>query len=1171
MLDYNRIEKIIEDDHLEEALELLKKKFPQDGTLIELKGRLSGLSKKKNKGVIPYEQERIEKNEIRSLLIEWVKSRKESSNKSEEERPKPLSKPKANQSSGDSNKTFDASNSKKPLPSLTPFQKFIGTEIFNLIEELNQHKINTKPKVNGVDLLAFEGNIQALINFLQRYTVLQSLDDLRRILYWKLNVLDGGNPMSGIKPRQAEQLFLAVFGQDMLQKSYQKRFEETGEKIKVVLFRRGRHLRDLTNLLRTFPFVSLKIVVSGTDEGESWYEAARAFQAPGIPGAAKALLDLCEDRAIRDFLKIRLSASQSKEFYTVLKKMKDSIKYGSPSDEDDTKVIWTKGMRIPRKDRIELIELLEYADEAIEKIEDRPKGLTKEGLTLRNLLLLGAGLSQSGWKEGKLSLAHLSGIDWQAAIQRLYGLLKIKKHKKETNHSEVILPSKDLHQMIGIRQDGYIYFSEVPINYHDNPNSFSKIWLKNRVLNGVDIEKILEDIRQEMGIEIKRIDYEQENWKKMPTGTNLSPEVIRKQITESAFKLVDQHDLPNLIAAFDNLNSSTSSDRAYDISNAAMESIKSADIVIVSGKQLETNVAGALLTYGMREAISASSALKICLPDILEAEDKSVSAIFKQQLNPICKYLSRDFSTSALDSLSSANHQSFFDYVLAAFPDWSSEKLNSFAEWTERKEDSVFGRHNRQTGLIGVDASQMFQNGFFSSTLLIDAIFSLFEIRKVGNQQKENRPYGFKLTRNGSIVPGAFINAGIDLRKSSLGLFRNSAGIIDSDKKERIEELIEGLKTKDKIGKVSDKGAMVFDVDMTILPSGSNSELDRYQYMAHLFTRLLREGIRIAIISGNSEQKQMDRVYRAIRNEMQDDPSAFANLTFYVNGGGTKIKFNEKGRKYYDENYNEAYTFKIHDYEKDLKEILKNAAKRKFDLNEEEIEELKKKFDEKFAGFSYLHTSLEDPENWTPMVYSEEEIASLKNSGTPIAYPWIEMRGLLANSDIKNEKAGSISIRPLPNLEVKTTSKGTESLRVPRLSIIEEMEEKLDEKSVFKQNNYYIGPAGRSTIDIAVGKTNAIQDFIKTNPQRGRLDTSLNTDYVYYFGDEFYTLTIQKKKMEGNDQKLAHENIVKTIALNEKMPIRGISEPSEKTIWIGRTPQALLEFLEAILLVIQSD
>lgn len=87
----------------------------------------------------------------------------------------------------------------------------------------------------------------------------------------------------------------------------------------------------------------------------------------------------------------------------------------------------------------------------------------------------------------------------------------------------------------------------------------------------------------------------------------------------------------------------------------------------------------------------------------------------------------------------------------------------------------------------------------------------------------------------------------------------------------------------------------------------------------------------------------------------------------------------------------------------------------------------------------------------------------------------------------------------------------------------------------------------------------ALKDFISSN--------DLTMKFVYYFGDEFYNHSgndMDEHEQVGNDEGVAIDpelREVNTIAVN----LESIEGAEEKTTWIGRSPQAVLEFLEQII------
>lgn len=95
--------------------------------------------------------------------------------------------------------------------------------------------------------------------------------------------------------------------------------------------------------------------------------------------------------------------------------------------------------------------------------------------------------------------------------------------------------------------------------------------------------------------------------------------------------------------------------------------------------------------------------------------------------------------------------------------------------------------------------------------------------------------------------------------------------------------------------KFKNKGGFVFDVDLTMLPKEAEF-LTSYPELAYLIMQLLRDQYKVGIISGNSAEEQIPRIVEAISREMKGDKSGLKNLIFYVDGGATKIYFDESGR-----------------------------------------------------------------------------------------------------------------------------------------------------------------------------------------------------------------------------------------------------------------------------------
>lgn len=314
--------------------------------------------------------------------------------------------------------------------------------------------------------------------------------------------------------------------------------------------------------------------------------------------------------------------------------------------------------------------------------------------------------------------------------------------------------------------------------------------------------------------------------------------------------------------------------------------------------------------------------------------------------------------------------------------------------------------------------------------------------------------------------------------------------------------------------------------------------------------RLLRDQQKVAIISGNSEEEQIPRIVDAIRREMRDYIAGLKNLIFYVDGGATKITFNEKGEQ--QKNLKETFNQKCAMDYKELKQAVDSALGdidkgkpnqlkgKSFGLEDEEREKFIEEAKERYPSIN-IKAPWESKESWKPKWITPNEIKKYKKGKRKIevTIPWVEMRGM---RDVGG-KIASVAIKPTPQL------KGNDVREIIQIAIREALGDKKEE--------YSIRSGGTSTTDITrknADKTAAVKDFISTN--------KLKEKYTYYFGDEFYE-RIGNQQI-GNDEVVARDpklQEVHTIAVN----MDNTDGAAEKTHWIGRSPQAVLEFLEQII------
>ena len=957
----------------------------------------------------------------------------------------------------------------------------LANSIADLVAQLN-NTYQIKPRVQGTDLLMFSHDPKEMVSFIQQYSILKKPEDIRRVLNWRLQSLQG-YPLSGINVKTAQLLYNAVFDQAKLLDTL-----ATKEKpLRVVLFRKGSS-KQLTTILKTLPNVDVKVILSGTDDGLSWFEGAREFNATGISGAGTALMDLARDTAVSRFLSTRIAGlgkddlSLERDFRGLIMKLQDKTVNINLSDE--MKNVYNTAMRMHVDKRQKTIAYLKtFMEIWDQKRKEDPQTQFQFNLhdvPIRSLALVGA--------------AGQNNNDWQLAINEIARLLDLDQG------DEVILPTSERQHLAAVREDGTVYLSETGINLYKRNSPFLGLWL-------VDPKKVKELLG------LASIPFRTDN---IPIGPVSVDGPNSKNIMATTRK-VDPKDAM-LMAEYLSSIASTSKGSASKVSlsvhGAAV--LEKADVILYSDDEnFETNVGGALIVPGVGATIQKNTAaLKINLAEITE----------KQGQDKLLNYLERGYRYLSGNTLMVDREDQFdsieqyVNYVLGGeVSGVDTQALAASLVELERKTKN-------KVNAVSLNAHTFTGQDFFSSSALIDSIISLKGIQQAG----------FVVSNDGGLMHQA--NAGSERAHAPLGLFHRDPKVVAM-----INEI------RGNWPNIVSHGAFVFDVDQTILPKGSRG-LHEFNELAYLFMRLLREDVKVAIISGNSQSQVMKRMYEAIKSEMKDDHSAFKNLTLYVNVGATKIEFDSDGKDpIVDLNYSVAHGMDENLMQEAINEALKEAAAENFGLNEEAMAEFLKAMEEYRAiNYPKLNFTLpwKDGGAWRPEWESEQDIEHPVD-GREIAVPWIEMRG---EARLGGEQViGSLAIKPTPEFKI-----GKDKYDVRRM-----IQNKIIERLTAKGKawgDFIFTNGGKTTTDITqvkAKKTTALLDFIASN--------HLDAQWVYYLGDEFFV----RKGKEGNDESIARASElsrVKTLAVN----MEDMEGADAKTLWIGRSPQATVELLEAV-------
>ncbi|MBN1700086.1 MAG: hypothetical protein JW881_21425 [Spirochaetales bacterium] len=967
----------------------------------------------------------------------------------------------------------------------------LNLEIIRLIEKLKTEKII--PMIHGTDLSLFGDQGDELIKFIQSYSVLKKPENIRQVLLWKLNMLENRNrpeiggvkskdifrPLSGIDNAAAELLYNSIFNQ--------KEFLSTLENpIEIVLFRRGRSGRALTNLLKALPNVNTTILLSGTDDSGSWFEGSRLFRTPGIPGLGKALLDLAGDRHVKEFLSIEITNTGeniSVSFNNLIHRLKDPGNNHYEIRNNSIRKAFFAALKI---DIVKRKLIRSYLDFFRRDCKDALSSL--ECIPFRSIIIQGA---YYYYREKN------KNVSWKEIIDELStNLFSLGEGSK------VFFVTEERQHLVALDAMGTLYFSENAITYyHDTFHDdipFIGMWLINESVDDNFINSLVSHIEGNYSGAQKIID---------DMDIAAVPEPFRER-TQSTIRRFDIKYLDDIKKYMDRKSSNNAGiSKELKLEDEVVGILRRADIIIFSDAYLETNIAGSLLVPDLKDVLKGTSNLKICLLGMDSDDIDEIRAQLKAERNLENIYRYLVYNLNPLKKNDWKELHQFINYTIGVIGDSLDSNIHNFTA------DTVFTQY--------IDKAKDSRYGFFLATAQAEIILSLLGITKAGFVVDSQ--YGL-MSQNIQCTLNENEENNQRMKYSGFGLF----------------DLQQVKRSIQNVSSNLYDGCFCFDVDMTMLPKKAEFLTD-YPELAYLFTQLLRIHVPVAIISGNSKEEQIPRIIKAIQQEMKNDKFGFENLTFYVDGGATKIKFDNNGDCIEDTERRHNNKIDPESY-KTIKNAIDSALKDiKNDINiiiedKKQQELFKKEAAEKYQDLDLI--PFWDVESWEPEWVTPKELQDKKKKKEKIVFPWVEVRGKTEDDNT----IASIAIKPTPMVEGDMA-----------FDIRDELQRRIIEK-LGKENQFNIRSGGRSTTDITLkgaDKTAAVKDFIDSNDLAQRK--------VYYFGDEFY----ERDSQLGNDEVIARDpnlSFVQTFAVNSD----NIDGAHDKTIWIGRSPQAVLEFLEKV-------
>ena len=339
------------------------------------------------------------------------------------------------------------------------------------------------------------------------------------------------------------------------------------------------------------------------------------------------------------------------------------------------------------------------------------------------------------------------------------------------------------------------------------------------------------------------------------------------------------------------------------------------------------------------------------------------------------------------------------------------------------------------------------------------------------------------------------------------------------------------------------KGAIALDVDGNLL--GRGETLDKYPEVRDALAYLLRRGVRVAILSGNSYTTLEERDVAPLRGALGEDTQALSRLTVYGNASTAKYQFDPKtGQSVLAQDYGQEFT--MTQSEKDaVAEILREEGKHKFGLTEPQIREWLAWY-EKQWGVKKKH--MKAP--WaTGEPYDPPQIrdkVTQNKDGGDLVMPLVELRDqIISVLYLPGAPAGCAEVRP------RLIERFRNDPRLARLTRL-----------------FDIRPGGLGTIDFAVAKGIALANYIASE--------GIEPHRVYYFGDEFYVKKIGDDELLGNDMSIRHpatrdihlQAVNKTEDAHQKFPVSLTLGEGYSALWIGSehpaTHNALIQLANAL-------
>ena len=478
----------------------------------------------------------------------------------------------------------------------------------------------------------------------------------------------------------------------------------------------------------------------------------------------------------------------------------------------------------------------------VKKHDDPEKytDFTLHNIPMRSVFLLGAAWYYDG--------------DWQKAVDELFDIVDVPEKNK------ILFATKERKHLMGMLEDGTVYFTETGINEHPKSSKMLGLWLVDRKFDMKGFAEYLEA----RGIMIKNITVDEKS---------VQDEGLRREIIENTMK-VDPEFAVRTAEIISEMSITGKYSKEKCIANPkAIKAIEKADAIFYSVTTLESNMGSSLVVEGVKKAIERNvEAVKIDFVNptvendpVLENAGQGINAV--DIMERIYRYVSGHQGYCVpRHTWEGVSH--FMDYVVGS-PD-IYEKLDMRKKYIPfdpvTTEDSVYGR----IGAVGMD----------------------LELKKaVPKQRKDysgyNEEYGFyspQLTGETIISLTALKGSGFKL-SSTVGLEFLSPDEKENPQKETMNRFRNVIREVVRDGK---KIAWVSDLEDTMNKSGirvSEEALD-------VIIEILRQGIPFIVISGSS-RKKIDRSFTEylLKKVSSDEKNILNNLIISSNSGNEAYQY----------------------------------------------------------------------------------------------------------------------------------------------------------------------------------------------------------------------------------------------------------------------------------------